>query len=183
MTGWLKRRRELLIVVTAGLALAASSVGLSRRATSESVTDSIQPHPKLFAEPATCPVSGNPLKAAHRLEERAQLRSDRYAYDPRDGVLAVLRYREAEACYRAVGAQVAASRLREVAAVFSARVDTDYAAARLNLVNALEQERWRAALSEIRRLLLLTDHLGRHAYVQWLESIIGEVAARAGTSS
>jgi hypothetical protein len=51
----------------------------------------------------------------------------------------------------------------------------------LNLLNALEQERWSAALSEIRRLLRLTDHIGRHEYVEWLKKIIGTVAAKAST--
>jgi hypothetical protein len=63
------------------------------------------------------------------------------------------------------------------------RVNTDYAAARLNLLNALEQERWSAALSEIRRLLLLTDHIGRHEYVEWLRKNIGRVAAKASAES
>jgi hypothetical protein len=62
-------------------------------------------------------------------------------------------------------------------------VNTDYAAARLNLFNALEQERWSVALSEIRRLLLLTDHIGRHEYVEWLNEIIGRVTAKASTES
>lgn len=66
-------------------------------------------------------------------------------------------------------------------AELTTRVNTDYAASRLNLLNALEQERWSAALSEIRRLLLLTDHIGRHEYVEWLSKTIGRVAAKAST--
>jgi len=61
-------------------------------------------------------------------------------------------------------------------------VNTDYAAARLNLANALEQERWLDALSEIRRLLLLTQHVRRNEYVEWLNQTIGRVAARASTA-
>jgi hypothetical protein len=68
-------------------------------------------------------------------------------------------------------------------AALTARVNTDYAAARLNLLNALEQERWSAAFSEIRRLLRLTDHIGRDEYVEWLRKNIGRVAARASAES
>ena len=61
-------------------------------------------------------------------------------------------------------------------------MNTDYAAARLNLLNALERERWSVALTEIRRLLLLTDHVGRHEYVEWLREIIGRVSVKASSA-
>jgi hypothetical protein len=51
------------------------------------------------------------------------------------------------------------------------------------LVNALEQKRWPAALSEIHRLLLLTQHLVGDEYVEWLKKIIGRVAAEASSVS
>ncbi|MGB5522971.1 MAG: hypothetical protein WBM96_10420, partial [Polyangiales bacterium] len=63
------------------------------------------------------------------------------------------------------------------------RVNTDYAAARLNLVTALDQSRWSDALSEIHRLLLLTEHVRRHGYVEWLNEIVGKIAARASTTT
>jgi hypothetical protein len=59
-----------------------------------------------------------------------------------------------------------------------ARVETDYAAARMNLTRAIQSQRWTAVLDEARRLRRLTDHLGEHDYVEWLESIMGRATAR-----
>ncbi len=117
------------------------------------------------------------------MEEIARLRLDRYAYDPRDGVRAVQRYEEAASCYWAARDEVAAHRARRAAAALRKLVNTDYAAARLNLFNAVEQSRWTAAHSEIRRLLFLTDHLGRHGYVEWLNEIAGPIWAKAHEGS
>ena len=81
----------------------------------------------------TCPPRGDALENGRRSEELARLRTDRYAYDPRDGVRAVRRYQEAESCYRAAGDELGAHRVRRASAALTARVNTDYAAARLNL--------------------------------------------------
>ena len=139
--------------------------------------------PHLFVAAPTCPGPQNSHSDATRLEELGLLRADRYAYDPRDGVIAVRRFGEAAACYRAAGAKLDAARAERAARTMSLRVNTDYAAARLSLLNALEKERWSDALGEIRRLLLLTEHMRRHDYVEWLEKNLGLVAARAGSAS
>jgi hypothetical protein len=140
-------------------------------------------HPELFTDARACPHRGDAFENGRKAEEVARLLADRYAYDAGDGVRSVQRYQEAKACYRAAGAESGAFRVHRAIVVLTARVNTDYAAARLNLSIALEQKRWSDALSEIRRLLLLTEHLGRHEYVEWLRKIIGKVAARASTVS
>jgi hypothetical protein len=183
MTGLPRLGRKGLIALPAGFVLLALTTWLGGRGTQNGRSRPVDDYPELFVEAIACPRRGDVLEDGRRLEERARLHADRYAYDPRDGVRAVQRYQEAESCYRAASAERAALRVRLAIADISARVNTDYAAARLNLVNALEQERWSTALSEINRLLLLTDHLGRHEYVEWLKKIIGKVAARAGTAS
>lgn len=139
--------------------------------------------PNLFRDNAVCPDSSHALEAGRNLEELARRRANRYAYDPGDGVRAVQRYKEAEACYRDAAAHHSTARARTAGADLSAGVSTDYAAARLNLANALEQRLWPVALAEIRRLLLLTEHLGRHEYVEWLKRIVGPVTARASAAS
>ncbi len=182
MTGLLGIRPKGLIVLLAAFALAALAWWFGGRATPSARDHPVDGYPELFVEAVACPHRGDVLENGRRAEELARLRADRYAYDARDGVRAVQRYQEAEACYRAAGAEHGVSRAHSEIAGLTARVNMDYAAARLNLVNALEQERWSVALSEIHRLLLLTDHLRRHEYVEWLKKIIGRVAARASTA-
>lgn len=186
MTLVLTKRRQALTTVVAIAIIGAAAFGLwldPSAPTASAIARHVPDHPDLFANSPVCPHSTDRLEAAARLEEQARLRADRYLYDARDGVLAVARYREADACYRAAGHQGAADRAREMTMMLSTRVDADYAAARLNLVNALGQERWKAALSIIQRLLLLTEDLGRNAYVDWLNEIEGRVAAKASTAS
>jgi len=183
MIGFSGVGRRGLIAVIAGFALVGLASWLGLRPAPAARNRPAHNHPKLFVEATGCPHRGDALKHGRRSEELARLRADRYAYDPRDGVRAVLRYQEAEACYRAAGEATGRARARHAIAALTLRVNTDYAAARLNLVNALEQERWSVALGEIHRLLRLTDHLGRHEYVEWLEKIIGRVAARASSAS
>jgi hypothetical protein len=178
------KREALLSFAVATLCVAACLAWLELGIRRDSRDDERRtPHPKLFQESSSCPTSSDHVVLAARLEERARLRADRYAYDPRDGILSVERYREAEACYRAAGDHDGASRTSEMVATMSARIDADYATARLNLINALTRERWHEALSIVRRLLLLTDHLGRNEYVEWLHQIEGRVSARAATAS
>ncbi len=161
------------------LALVVFGGGCRARETPVAGRRPFDAYPELFVEEASCPVEGNGFASGRRTEELARLRTDRYVYDPRDGIRAVQRYQEAESCYRATGDEVGIRRTRRAGAALAARVNTDYAAARLNLLNALERERWSVALTEIRRLLLLTNHIGRHEYVEWLSEIIGRVTARA----
>lgn len=178
----LQSKHVNLIALLVAAALFVVAAWLRGGAVPSAGTPAADPHPELFVEEVACPRRGGVLEDGRRSEELALLRSDRYAYDPRDGVRAVQRYQEAEACYRAAGATSDVVRVRRSIAALIARVNTDYAAARLNLVNALEQDRWSDALREIHRLLLLTEHLRRHGYVEWLKRIIGRVAARASTA-
>ncbi len=141
----------------------------------------IDDFPDLFEGANVCPRPLDALAAARELEERARMRADRYAYDPRDGVDAVLGYREAEACYRTVRARHSVTRTGSAAAALIHRVNADYAAARLNLANALVREDWKTALGELNRLLLFTEDVRNHDYVDWLEKSVGRVAARAAT--
>ena len=183
MTELLRIRRMGLVGLACVLIFAGLASWLGTRSTPGPRNHPLDDYPELFVEPVACPHRGDALSSGLRSEELARLRTDRYAYDPRDGVRAVHRYREAESCYRAENDERGAHRARRAMEALTTRVNTDYAAARLNLLNALEQERWSAALSEIRRLLLLTDHIGRHEYVEWLRKNIGRVAAKAGAES
>jgi len=183
MIGISRIGRSGLVAVVPGFALIGLALWLGFRPAHTASNNLAREYPKLFVEATACPHRGDVLERGRRSEELARLRADRYAYDPRDGVRAVQRYQEAEACYRAAGEATGTSRARRAIEALTLRVNTDYAAARLNLLNALEQQRWSVALGEIHRLLLLTDHLGRHEYVEWLNKIIGGVAAKASSAS
>ena len=183
MTRGFPKKLSFLLLIAAVCTLAAYGLWLRDQ---EAVADPISRRPvtfpELFSASAPCPEESKHREVGARLEERARLRADRYAYDPRDGVLSVRRYRQAAACHNAAGDEVAASRARALGTVVSARIEADYAAARLNLVNALEREQWKAALAIIQRLRRLTDQVGRSEYVDWLDEIEGRVAARASSA-
>ena len=179
MTWLLAHRRTVLVALLLVLALVALACCVRARSTPGARNHSLDDYPELFAESGACPHGGDVLSIGRRAEEFARLRTDRYAYDPRDGVRAVHHYQAAEACYRREGDERGVARVHRSTTALIARVNTDYAAARLNLLNALEQERWSAALSEMRRLLLLTNHIGRDEYVEWLRNNIGRVASTA----
>jgi hypothetical protein len=175
-------RRKGLTVLLVVFVIAGFALWLSGRATKSKGNHGFDDYPELFVDAMTCPQRGDVLGNGHQAEVLARVRADRYPYDARDGVRAVQLYQQAEACYRAAGADDGVSRVRPAMALLTARVTTDYAAARLNLENALEQRQWSVALSEIDRLVLLTQHLGRHEYGEWLEKIVGRVAARASAA-
>jgi len=182
MTANSQVRRNGFVALLTACALVVLVAWLRGRAAPSHHQQALHDYPELFVEVVACPLQGDPLPNGRRLEELGLLRADRYAYNAGDGVRAVQRYREAEACYRAAGSQSDAARVGRLLTSLSARVNTDYAAARLNLVTALDQSRWSEALSEIDRLLLLTKHLRRDGYVEWLNEIIGKIAARASTT-
>ncbi|MGB8332657.1 MAG: hypothetical protein WCE62_21210 [Polyangiales bacterium] len=181
MTSWATVRRNGLLVLGSASALVVVTVWLSDHPRPGARTGPTAGHPELFGDAASCPRRGEAASNGRRAEELARLRADRYAYDPRDGVHAVEHYQQAEACYLAAGAERSAARARAESATLIDRVNTDYAAARLNLINALAQEHWSVALSETRRLLRLTEHLEKDDYVEWLMRNVGRVASRAST--
>jgi hypothetical protein len=174
-----EKRRQLLLTLLLAFALLALTPLFGDSATPSAVGTSRVQHPELFLQGSVCSHPELPAVAARRSEELAHVRADRYAYDPADGVRAVELYGEAEACYRLGGLASSASRVHAAASLMIFRLTTDYAAARLSLARSLEQERWSAALREVRRLLRLTHHLGRNEYVDWLEHILRRAAARA----
>jgi hypothetical protein len=182
MTGPFRSRWTRIVALLGVLVLVVLASWFETGASPVARDRPVDVYPDLFVEKGACPPRGDALENGRRSEELARLRADRYAYDPGDGVRAVLHYEEAESCYRAAGYEFGSHRVHRAASGLTAQVRTDYAAARLNLLNALERAQWSVALSEIRRLLLLTDHIGRHEYVDWLNEINGTVAVKASAA-
>lgn len=183
MTGPFRSRWTRIVAFLAVLAVVLLASRFDTGVSPIAPDPPVDEYPDLFVGKGTCPSRADPLENGRRSEEFARLREDRYVYDPRDGIRAVLHYQEAESCYRAAGYEFGVHQAKRAASRLTAQVTTDYAAARLNLLNALERERWSVALSEIRRLLLLTDHIGRNEYVEWLNEITGRVAVKASAAS
>lgn len=134
--------------------------------------------PTLFEPARQCPRTSRARELGRELESRGRLRADRYPYDPRDGIAALRHYQEASSCYRFSGSRSDVARVESAALTLATRVQTDYAAARMNLMRALETKRWAAARAEVRQLLLFTEHLEERDYVEWLESTMGWLTAR-----
>ena len=182
MTGIANTKRAALLTASFAAAAVLAAFAVTHRGAQSSNPRPVDHYPELFTTESTCPAGGDSLDNGRRAEELALLRADRYAYNPRDGVRAIKQFQAAESCYRTVGAERDAARARRAHRELSARVRTHYAAARVNLRNALQPERWADALAESRRLLLLTEHLRRHAYVEWLKNDMGRIAARASAA-
>jgi len=136
------------------------------------------PPPDLFESPRGCARVHGLQDFARELEQKARLRADRYPYDPQDGIRSIRDYRIARDCYESAGAADEAASAEVAAVTLQARVQTDYASARVNLGRALQSRHWSAVLAEARWLHRLTHHLGEHDYVEWLERIMGRASVR-----
>ena len=149
------------------------------KATTKIDSGRTRPHPVLFEAVNRCPPNGNAQRTAERAGYVAQSRADRYAYDPRDGIRAVVRFEQAASCYETVGKAGMAGEMRARAGRLKEIIDADYATERLRLANAIDQRVWSDAVRATQRLVLLTEHLEEHDYVQWLKQIRRQVSAEA----
>lgn len=136
-----------------------------------------RPHPLLFETASQCPSGGDARRSAAQYAYVAHSRADRYAYDPRDGIRAVVRFEQAANCYEAAGETAMAGEMRARALGLREAINADYATERLRLTNAVDQHAWSDALHATERLILLTQHLEEHDYVQWLNRLRRQVSA------
>lgn len=134
-------------------------------------------HPLLFEGASRCPSGGDARRSAAQSAYVAHSRADRYAYDARDGIRAVVRFEQAADCYETAGEAVVAAEMRARALGLREAIDTDYATERLRLMNAIDQRAWSDALHATERLILLTQHLEEHDYVQWLKRLRRQISA------
>ena len=135
-------------------------------------------YPELFSVDPACVATADFAKAGARAEAIGRAREDRYPYDPRDGVRAVIGYRRAAACYARAGRDSEARRADEAGERLANRVRTDYASARLTLASAIEAEQWDQAYHKARELRVLLSHIEGHEYVEWIDKTIGLADSR-----
>ncbi|MEM7436569.1 MAG: hypothetical protein AAF436_15535 [Myxococcota bacterium] len=171
---WFGLRSSLSLLAAAALA-AIWCLGLGRVPNSRAPRSLA--HPDLFQTEPRCSRGGDPALAAARAEASGRARASRYPYDPADGVLAVHQLRLAAHCHELAGRAAAAAQLRVEASSLSARVEVDYAAARLALLRAIEARDWRAVIRETLHVQKLTSTLGRNDYIEWLDQTSGKARA------
>jgi hypothetical protein len=129
---------------------------------------------QLFAAQETCPTSGSAvLRQADLFAEIALAKSERYPFDPSDGVESVRLYRRSQACYAAAGVADAAAQMGAEGDFMQRRVEEDYSAHRLRLERALTHQRLEDALFETQALLAILRREYDEAntappYIQWL---------------
>lgn len=135
----------------------------------------------LFQEAPACPGTG--VTAQHHADEdsdAALARSERYPFDPSDGVESVRLYRTAQACYASLGISAAASEMQREGDYMQHRIEEDYRTHRLRLERSLEHENFDDALLEARSLLALVGTIApEHPYVQWLTRLERQLQLQA----
>jgi hypothetical protein len=142
------------------------------------------PAPELFDAQIGCPTGdGSTRHRADRDAEDAIFKSERYPFDPQDGVQAVHLYRTARACYQAIGAAQEAQQMEREAALMQRRIEEDYRTHRLRLDRALEQGRLPDALIETHALIELVSHRTRHPYLSWLRQLARQIQLHIDTTA
>lgn len=125
----------------------------------------------LFTDIGTCPVT-DPMQVdarARQSAEAALAKSERYPFDPADGLDSVVLYDTAFVCYNAEHQTAAAAEMQRERDYMRHRIQEDYDTHRLRMARSLELERYDDALLENRALLaLVRERGGEHPYVQWL---------------
>lgn len=114
--------------------------------------------PSLFAQPPGC--AGDKdlvIRTAEDALQAASAKAERYPFAPRDGVRAVMLYREARSCFQAIGDRGRAHEVERTLRRLEARVEADYAMHRLRLSRALEREKNEDALVATQALLALLE--------------------------
>jgi hypothetical protein len=173
------RWKSSLSILAVVLTSAGAMVGLSLARESSGPRRPAYGHPELFGAAPPCSRDVQADRRARRAEQHGRFHAERYPYDPRDGIRAVLLFQEARSCYQQAGLADHARRAEQLASGLMVRIDVDYASSRLVLDGALAAERWPVALAELERLLRLTEHVNGHAYVEYLLSKLGKVTIRA----
>ena len=142
-------------------------------------TDAPEPY-VLFSDLTACPAPAGmpPMTRASSAAEEALAKSERYPFDPADGLDSVVLYDTAYICYQTQGATLPAQEMQRERDYMRHRITEDYDTHRLRMARALELERYDDALLEDRALLALVRERGDpntavagdgSPYVEWLE--------------
>jgi hypothetical protein len=110
-------------------------------------------------------------RRAREAEHAGRAKLQRFAFAAHEGIEALDLLAEASACFNAAGQADDAARARDAHSAWSGQLADDYAAARLELRVALEQERYQQALNAASHLQALLAARPACPYSEWLSSV------------
>ena len=157
-----------IITLAAVVVLSLSVWSLFNDATPAGLNTTLPPPPALFPPDAPCPYTGpQALGRAAEAEQAGMAHSERYSFEPYDGVQAALAYRLAATCFTAGSDPTSAARAAASAQRWKVKLEGRYQGHQLRLRVALDRGRNDHALSEVRSLKrLLRGQNG--PYMNWL---------------
>lgn len=178
------KREGSPLLLLAPVLLLAAGMAITPKLDTRVEPDSEVDAPSIALPQVRCTES-EPARAEHRArvtEQAGRARAQRFPFATRDGVEALDLLVESAACYRAAGRDGDADRLQDAAATWFARLDDEYASARLRLRVALDQERHGDALSAARHLQALLSPRPASPYSEWLAGLSRRLERRLARS-
>lgn len=174
-----KNSQGVLLFAALGV-LVAAVVAWPRGESNVATGDALVP-PSFAASHPVCAeqLPDAAMSRAKRLLTTALAKEQRAPFDRRDGVEALGLLNEAQACFERAGAAEDAKKAAEQLGSWKAVLDQEYAALRLRLRMALEQNRPADALLVVRALESLLAGQGTSPYRTWLGGLHQDLERRA----
>jgi hypothetical protein len=140
------------------------------------------PAPSLFDDQKflTCPNADQfaAERRAQQYERAARAKQERSAFFPSDGPDAAALLDQAMACFERADKHEDAERMDKELSHWKQQLDRQYAALRLRLRAALDNERTVDALSAVKELKSLLAHRQDGPYRQWLEQVARNIESK-----
>jgi hypothetical protein len=127
--------------------------------------------PPLFAQKSVCPKDVEPTAHGVYARNAADAKSERYPFDPSDGVKAVLLYREAAACFSAANLPAEAAESLRESEPMQRKVEADYVSLSLDLDLAIAKGDKTRGLETVRALMPLLGHVADAPYAVRLRQL------------
>lgn len=117
-------------------------------------------YPEIIPAPVTCSVPSAAEARGKTAFDAALAKSDRFLFDPQDGIQAIALYTEAESCFTLARQEALAGKARREGQAMQTRVKDSFLAHRLAFERAVEpgQENWEVASREIGQLYRFVEH-------------------------
>jgi hypothetical protein len=181
-TGGSRKGANSAVVLGVTIALLAAAAAILRWSDPASPTAQ-DADPPVLASAASCAEQTRESangRAAKALDE-AHAKQKRAPFDRTDGVEALKLLSEAKACFDMVGLTAQAMAAEQERAAWQQQMDEEYAALRLRLRVALDQNRVADALTALKGLEALVATQARSPYRAWLSSIRRELERRSAS--
>jgi len=170
----------VVLAVTVALLTAGAAILRWAGPASSTAYDAEPPALALASSCAEQSTDGAKARAAKALAE-AHAKQKRAPFDRTDGVEALKLLSEAKACFDMAGLTAQATATEQERAAWQQQMDEEYAALRLRLRVALDQNRVADALTALKGLEALVATQVRSPYRAWLSSIRRELERRSAS--